>query len=48
MNNQGSAGCPLSSDEYPKCQKLLEGIEADPGCEPFLMPVAWEGKCTLF
>ena len=29
-------------EDYPKCTKLLENIEADPGCDPFLLPVEWE------
>ena len=37
-------GYPLTKEDFPKSVKLLESIEADPGCEPFLMPVQWEGK----
>ena len=48
--NQGQAasaipsgtGVPLRKEEYAKCTKLLENIEADPSCDPFLLPVAWE------
>ena len=43
-----TAGYPLQKEDFPKCQKLLESIEADPMCEPFLMPVPWEGKFDLF
>ena len=39
-----SIGYPLPKEDFIKCQKFLEGIESDPGCGPFLQPVAWEGK----
>jgi hypothetical protein len=35
---------PLTKEDYPKTIKLLESIGMDPNCEPFLTPVAWEGK----
>ena len=35
---------PLTKDDYPKCQKLLENVGMDPNCEPFLTPVEWERK----
>ena len=35
-------GVPLRKEEYPWCTKLLESIEADPNCDPFLLPVQWE------
>ena len=35
---------PLTKDDYAKTTKLLESIAMDPNCEPFLTPVAWEGK----
>ena len=35
-------GYPLNKEDYHKCTKLVESIEADPGCDPFLMPVQWE------
>ena len=35
---------PLSKEDYPKLQKLLEAIGMDPMCEPFLFPVQWQGK----
>ena len=39
-----SPGYPLQKEDYHKCQRLLETIEQDPMCEPFLKPVEWEGK----
>jgi len=41
-----NTGFPLHKEDYTKCVKLLETIEADPGCEPFLFPVQWQGKLT--
>ena len=35
---------PLTKDDHHKCHKLLESIEQDPMCEPFLKPVEWERK----
>ena len=35
-------GVALRKDEYAKCTKLLENIEADQCCDPFLLPVDWE------
>jgi hypothetical protein len=34
----------LTKEDYLKCSKLLESIESDPGCEPFMFPVDWESK----
>lgn len=39
---QAGTGCSLKKEDHPKCLKLIESIEADPGCEPFLLPVEWE------
>ena len=39
-----STGYPLVKEDYHKSQKLIESIEADPNCEPFLIPVGWQGK----
>ena len=39
-----SAGYPLIKEDYHKSQKLIESIEADPNCEPFLVPVEWQCK----
>jgi hypothetical protein len=37
-----NTGYPLHKDDFTKCVKLLESVEADPGCEPFLFPVQWQ------
>ena len=37
-----AAGVMLRKEDHIKCSKLLETIEADPNCEPFLLPVEWE------
>ena len=42
-----SPGYPLQKEDFHKCQRLLESIEQDPMCEPFLKPVEWEGKYLL-
>ena len=33
---------PLPKEDWPKCKKILENIEADPLSDPFREPVAWE------
>ena len=39
-----SPGYPLQKEDHHKCKTLLETIEKDPMCEPFLHPVEWECK----
>jgi hypothetical protein len=34
----------IKKEDHPKILALLKSIEDDPGAEPFLEPVAWQGK----
>jgi hypothetical protein len=34
----------IKKEDFPKILNLLKSIEDDPGAEPFLEPVAWQGK----
>jgi hypothetical protein len=34
----------VKKEDIPKILNLLKSIEDDPGAEPFLEPVAWQGK----
>jgi hypothetical protein len=34
----------VKKEDHPKILNLLKSIEDDPGAEPFLEPVAWQGK----
>lgn len=34
----------VKKEDIPKILALLKSIEDDPGAEPFLEPVAWQGK----
>jgi hypothetical protein len=37
----------VKKEDFPKILNLLKSIEDDPGAEPFLEPVAWQGKHAL-
>jgi len=34
----------IKKEDIPKVLALLKSIEDDPNAEPFLEPVAWQGK----